>query len=177
MLLGLLLACPGATSVDTGPEVDSTPDCPATGDGGFDPATGCALGACEPARHADVAAVYGDAGACVAQGSVVTCTWSALGVSWTFDDCNGDGVPDADGTWCDLYAQRVTLAAPFAGTTSTGLGLGVARSCWEGVYGAPFDYAGEAGWTLSSAPELYQLFVGFDPVGASAITLAYSFEE
>lgn len=157
------------TPGDTSAQDDTAALCPTGGDGDFDVAQLRVGDLSMPASYASVVAVLGE-GACEASGSASVCSWTSLGTSWTFPDCDQDGAPDPDanpyyGSPCYLGSQEVRFISPYPGTTHDGLGIGVRRACWRTSLGQP----GAARPAMDEWETRYMqfLYVTYDAIGSA----------
>ena len=160
MFLLLLVACyPGPSACDSGfemhddglcYEVASTPTvqdlldamtpCDTTsGNGRVDLDTACADGACAGMTYSELNTALDETGTCSENTftpNTAFCGWTD-GISTSFDDTDGNGTPDADSA-----STYLSLSAPYDGTTTDGLGVGVQLSCFVDSLGPPevIDY-------------------------------------
>lgn len=167
-MLFLLLACTGAPDTDTADT--GAPECAYLPAGDrLVLAEACVDGRCAPLDYVETTAAWGAPDACVAEGSVATCSWG--GVSVGFVDCDHDGAPDEEDL-CDTFSQDVVVSGDFDGASAEGLGLGVDAACWEEALGAPGAFGWEYGFnpwvTVTIAPER-------GPV--TSVTMAWTWDE
>ncbi len=172
-LLGLY-GCDGGMKVvvpDSGPPLDSA-GCPTAGNGDLDVVGLSVGGLVLPQYYSAVSAVLG-AGSCSTATNKSTCVWAAVGQTWTFTDCDEDGVPDAQGV-CDIPNQDARLVPPYNGRTADGLGLGVSPACWESALGTPTSTPGNSDvWTWNTS---MGVSVGFSGSGAETIDLGWAMD-
>ncbi|MCO4744815.1 MAG: hypothetical protein KC912_08500 [Proteobacteria bacterium] len=127
--------------------LDALPDCVAAStDGSIDLVAGCVGTGCIGDTLAELDAAYGETANCTTYSSLfsnVFCDWSN-GVSTSFADEDEDGEVDVG-----AVAGSLSVDAPYAGGTTTGLGIDANMRCFVDVLGMPdtVEYAEKADGT------------------------------